>query len=405
MKFTYTARNNQGKLEKGEMEIPSEHDLAQYLRSKDLILTHAETQNNKTENGKKTIKLPWLQRVSAIEKIFFTQNLQVMVRSGLSISVALKTLAEQTTNKSMRIILLDVQQKVDRGIPLSDSLAEHPKIFSELFVSMVRAGEKSGKLDEVLLQITNQLRKSHALIAKVKGALTYPVIVIIAMLGIGTAMMVYVIPQMTSIFQEVNATLPLPTLILIETSNFLVNNGLWVLLGTILIVVTFVQFIHTKKGKQNWHGFLLKLPIVSSILKKINLAKFARTFSSLLKTDIPIVQAFQITASTLSNVLYREALVQTGEGVKKGVAVSNIIRGYPKLFPPLIAQMIAVGEETGTLDNILEELAQFYEDDVDRTMGNLATIIEPVLMIVLGFGVGGMAIAIIMPMYSLSQSI
>lgn len=405
MKFTYTARNNNGKLEKGEIEMPSEHDLAEYLRSKDLILTHSETQNNKTENSKKTIKLPWLQRVSAIEKIFFTQNLQVMVRSGLSISVALKTLAEQTTNKSLGAILLEVQQKVDRGIPLSDSLAEHPKIFSELFVSMVRAGEKSGKLEEVLLQITNQLRKNHALIAKVKGALTYPVIVIIAMFGIGIAMMVYVIPQMTSVFQEVNATLPLPTLILINTSNFLVNNGLWVLLGVILVIIGFVQFIRSKKGKQVWHSFLLKLPIVSPILKKINLAKFARTFSSLLKTDIPIVQAFQITASTLSNVLYKEALLQTSEGVKKGVSVSSIIRSHPQLFPPLISQMIAVGEETGTLDNILEELAQFYEDDVDRTMGNLATIIEPVLMIVLGFGVGGMAIAIIMPMYSLSQSI
>lgn len=405
MKFTYTARNNKGELEKGEMEMPSEHDLAQYLRSKDLILTRAETQNNKTGNGKKTIKLPWLQRVSVIEKIFFTQNLQVMVRSGLSISVALKTLAEQTTNKSLSAILLEIQQKVDRGIPLSDSLANHSKIFSELYVSMVRAGEKSGKLEEVLLQITNQLRKNHALIAKVKSALTYPVIVIIAMIGIGTAMMVYVIPQMTSVFQEVNATLPLPTLILISTSNFLVNNGLWVLLGAILTIVGFVQFIHSKKGKQTWHSFLLKLPIVSPILKKINLAKFSRTFSSLLKTDIPIVQAFQITSSTLSNVLYRETLLQTSEGVKKGVSVSSIIRSHPQLFPPLISQMIAVGEETGTLDNILEELAQFYEDDVDRTMSNLATIIEPVLMIVLGLGVGAMAIAIIMPMYSLSQSI
>jgi type IV pilus assembly protein PilC len=224
------------------------------------------------------------------------------------------------------------------------------------------------------------------------------------MIGIGTGMMVFVVPKITSVFEEVHATLPLPTRILVATSHFLVTNGIWVALAAIVLGALFVQAIHMPKGRHLWHSLLLKLPIVNPILKKINLAKFSRTFSSLLKTDIPIVQAFHITASTLGNVLYREAVEEAAEQVKKGAPVATIIKAHPKLFSPLITQMIAVGEETGTLDNVLDELAIFYEDDVDRTMGSLATIIEPILMLLLGGGVGGIAVSIMLPLYSLSET-
>lgn len=404
MKYTYTARNNQGALEQGELDMPSERELADYLRMKGLLLTHAEskTQNEAQPQQK---KMPLFARVKPAEKIFFTHNLQVMVRAGLSLATALKTLAEQTSNKAFRIILEDVSIYVSRGIALSDALAHHPKVFSDLFVNMVRAGEKSGKLEEVLEQLTIQIRKSNSLISKVRGALTYPIIVIVAMVGIGIAMMTFVIPKITAVFVESNAVLPLPTRVLIATSDFMVTNGIWIGIGFVIFIILFIRFIHTKKGKKMWHTFLLKLPVFSPILKKVNLAKFARTFSSLLKTDIPIVQAFHITATTMGNVCYRDVVETTAERVKKGVTVSTVIKEYPKLFSPLMAQMIAVGEETGTLDNILEELALFYEEDVDNTMSNLTTIIEPILMIILGLGVGAMAIAIIMPMYNLSEVI
>lgn len=408
MKFSYTARNNQGALEQGEVEMPSERELADYLRGKGLLLTHAESVGAPAASaaGAAIAKKAFsFKRVTPAEKIFFTQNLQVMVRAGLSVGVALKTLSQQTSNKAMRSVLLEVYTKVDRGIPLSDALADHPKVFSELYVNMVRAGEKSGKLEDVLAQLTTQLRKSHALISKVRGALTYPIIVVCAMIGIGIAMIVFVIPKITGMFSEVNATLPLPTRVLIAVSDFTVEHGLWLAVGAIILAVAFVRIIRTKSGRRHWHAFLLKLPIMAPIIKKVNLAKFCRTFSSLMKTDIPIVQAFQITATTLGNAGYRDATERAAELVKKGVAIAAIIREHPKLFSPLMIQMVAVGEETGSLDTILEELSGFYEEDVDRTMSNLSTIIEPILMLMLGVGVGGLAISIIMPIYSLTQAI
>ena len=404
MKFSYTARNKNGELENGELEIASEHELAEYLRNKGLLLTSAEAVGE-NEKKHKELKIPFLNRVKTVEKIFFTQNLQVMVKAGLSVSVALKTLAQQTTNKFFQTVLMDLYQRVDKGNSLADSLALYPKVFPELFVNMVRAGEKSGKLEDVLLQLTVQIRKSHTLVAKVRGAMTYPVIVITAMIGIAIAMIVFVIPKITGMFEEVNATLPLPTRILIALSDFMIANGLWVGIGFVVLIIAFFRLIRTKKGSYIWHGLLLKLPIIAPILRKINLAKFSRTFSSLLKTDIPVVQSFQITASTLGNSHYRRAVENAAERVKKGVQIATILAEYPKLFPPLVVQMVSVGEETGTIDTILDELAIFYEEDVDRTMSNLTTILEPILILLLGAGVGGLAVSIILPIYTLTQNI
>ena len=404
MKFSYTARNKNGELENGELEIASEHELAEYLRNKGLLLTSAEAVGE-NEKKHKELKIPFLNRVKTVEKIFFTQNLQVMVKAGLSVSVSLKTLAQQTSNKFFQTVLMDLYQRVDKGNSLADSLALYPKVFPELFVNMVRAGEKSGKLEDVLLQLTVQIRKSHTLIAKVRGAMTYPVIVITAMVGIAIAMIVFVIPKITGMFEEVNATLPLPTRILIALSDFMIANGLWVGIGFVVLIIAFFRLIRTKKGSYIWHGLLLKLPIIAPILRKINLAKFSRTFSSLLKTDIPVVQSFQITASTLGNSHYRRAVENAAERVKKGVQIATILAEYPKLFPPLVVQMVSVGEETGTIDTILDELAIFYEEDVDRTMSNLTTILEPILILILGAGVGSLAVSIILPIYTLTQNI
>lgn len=400
MKYRYTATTLNGERHQDELEAESEADLKEQLRQRDLILERVEA-----TAAVKPIKFSLFKKVSVVDKIFFAQNLQVMTRSGLSIATALKTLTEQTSNKYLRQILSDINEQVMRGVALSDALAHYPKVFSELFINMIRAGEKSGKLEEVLLQITTQLRKSHTLISKVKSALTYPIIVIIAMIAIGIGMIVFIIPKITNIFEEFNATLPLPTRMLIAVSNAVTNNGLIILIVVVALIWLLVKLIHTKAGRNLWHRLLLKLPILSPILQKINLAKFCRTFSSLIKTDIPIVQAFQITATTLSNTVYRQAVENFGERVRQGVQIASLLPEYPKLFPPLLVQMVTVGENTGSLDSILEELALFYEEEVDRTMSNLSTIIEPLLMLILGVGVGAMAIAIILPMYTLTQSI
>jgi len=404
MKFDYQARTKTGQIKQGEMEAESEQVLAEELNKQDLLLTKAKAVTPVDKKSWLTNLLSW-QRISVVDKIFFTQNLQVMLKAGLTMVNGLLTLADQTTNKRFRAILKDIRQNIEKGQSLSEALAHHTNVFPEIFINMVRAGEKSGKLEEVLLHITNQMRKSHTLIAKLRGALTYPIVVLVAMIGIGITMIVFVLPQITAIFTEVDAVLPLPTRILIATSDIVQSSGLWILLGFILLVSLFIYLIHTNKGKKIWHSLLLKLPLAGPIFHKINLAKFARTFSSLLKTDIQIVQTFQITATTVSNVRYREALMLAADQVKKGTSVAQALGDNRQLFPPLVTQMAAVGEETGTLDSVLDDLAGFYEEEVDRVMNNLSTIIEPILIVLLGGAVGFFAVSIIMPIYSLTEQI
>jgi len=349
----------------------------------------------------------FLEKFSSIpisEKLFFVQNLGIMLKAGISLSVALKTLAKQTSNKRFSRIISDISGNVEKGVSFTESLKPHEKIFGQLFVNMIESGEISGKLEEVLKRLYIQFKKNHELVAKVKGALTYPAVILFAMGGIGIFMMIKVIPQMTAMFKEFNAELPLATRVLIQVSDSLVAHGLLYLIGLIVFILIIVQANKTIKGKYFFHGLLLKLPIFSTIIKKINLARFARTISSLLKTDIMLIKSLQITANVLGNVYYRDALNEMSVKIKKGGTINEVIANYPKLFPPIVTQMIAVGEETGELDFILEELAEFYEGEVNETMNNLPSIIEPVLILSLGLVVGGMAVAIIMPMYSLSSA-
>lgn len=346
-----------------------------------------------------------LSRIPTSEKLFFVQHLGIMLKAGMSLLVSLETLSRQTDNKRFKKIIDDIAANIEKGKSLNESLKAHQKIFGELFVNMIEAGEISGKLESVLRQLYIQMKKQHELVSKVKGALTYPLVVIFAMGGIGIFMMIVVVPKITSMLKEFNAELPLATKILISVSDAIVNNGLLVIIGVVAFIFIVVRILKTYRGKYYFQAALLKMPIFSSIIKKINLAKFARTISSLLKTDIMIIKSFQITANVLGNLHYRAAIKEMAEKIKKGGAINDVISAYPKLFPPVVTQMVAVGEQTGELDSILEELASFYEDEVDQIMQNLPSIIEPLLILILGSAVGGMAVAIISPMYSLSSSI
>ena len=350
----------------------------------------------------------FLQKLTSVplaEKLFFIQHLGIMLKAGISLSTALKTLAKQTTNKRFARIIADISRNVEKGVSFTESLKPHEKIFGQLFINMIESGEISGKLEEVLKRLYLQFKKNHELLSKVKGALIYPIVILIAMSGIGTFMMIAVVPKITAMFKDFNAELPLATKLLIKFSDSLVANGLLYLVALIVVILTIVQLIKTKRGRYAFHGLLLKLPIFSPIIKKINLARFARTTSSLLKTDIMIIKSFQIAANVLGNVHYRQALMEMSDKIKRGGTINEVVANYPKLFPPVVAQMIAVGEDTGELDYILEELAEFYEGEIDQTMNNLPAIIEPILILVLGLVVGGIAVAVIMPMYALTSVI
>lgn len=343
--------------------------------------------------------------IKLTQKIFFVQQLSVMIKAGISLSVALKTLATQTTSKSFRKILIDLQAGVEKGNLLSKGLKDYQNLFGELFISMIEAGEASGQMESVLKQLFVQMKKDHEIISKVRGAMIYPAIVVTMMLAIGTLMMIYVIPTITGVFTELAVELPLATRILIWISNFFLQFGLFVAIGLVIFIVVMSRVIKTKNGRQTFHSLILKTPIVGSIVKKINIARFCRSISSLLRTDIPIIKSFEITSRILGNVIFRNALLDSKEKIKKGISIQESLSPYTDLFPPVVLQMISVGEETGALDEILEESAIFYEEGVSQTMENLPSIIEPVLMVFLGVGVGGMAVAVVMPLYSLSQAI
>jgi type IV pilus assembly protein PilC len=344
-------------------------------------------------------------RVPSNEKLFFVQNLGIMLKAGVSILTALQTLAKQAENKKFALIITETAQAVEKGKTLTDSLKLNQKIFGELFINMIEAGEISGKLESVLAQLYLQMKKHHELVSKIKGAMTYPAVIMFAMVGIGIFMMLIIVPQLTGMLKEAGASLPLPTKILIAVSDFLTKNTLLCLIVATVTIFTFIKTIQTKQGKYYFDLFLIKLPIFGKIIKKVNLAKFSRTISSLLKTDIMIIKTFQITATILGNIHYRNAVEEIAEKIKKGTPINEVIATYPKLFPPIVIQMIAIGEQTGELDNILVELAEFYEDEIDEVMTNLPSIIEPVLILVLGCGVGAMAVAILMPMYTMTSAI
>jgi len=339
------------------------------------------------------------------EKLFFVQHLSIMLKAGISLSSAIKTLSTQSSNKLFAKILTEISGNVEKGVSFTESLRPHEKIFGELFINMIEAGELSGKLEEVLKKLFIQIKKQHELISKVKGALTYPAVIIFAMGGIGIFMMIFVIPKITEMLTSFDVKLPLPTRVLIFISTNLVNHGL-IVLGVVIIALSLlIKFLNTEKGRFLFHNILINLPIIAPIIKMINLAQFSRTISSLLKTDIAIIKCFQITSNVLGNVQYRVALTDMSESIKKGGQINEVIKQYPKLFPPTVTQMISVGEQTGELDTILEELAEFYENEVDQIMSNLPAIIEPILILILGVAIGGMAASIVMPMYSITEGI
>ena len=343
--------------------------------------------------------------VPASEKVFFAENFRVMVKAGLSISEALETLAMQTKSKKFANALYDIRDGVTQGGSLASALAKYPKIFPEYFINMIRVGEISGNLENNLAELANQMRKDHDLTSKVRGAMIYPAVIVVATAGIGTMMFVYVIPSMLSIFEEMNLTLPLATRIIIAVSKTINTHGLLLIVITAATIAGITMLGRTRKGRRAIHFMLIHLWIIGPIIKKINLARFARTASSLLKTDIPVIETFKITSTVLGNIYYKDVCLKVSEELLQGTAINVSLLRSPKLFPPLVTQMVSVGEKSGTLDTLLAELANFYESEVADITKNLSSIIEPVLIVFLGGVVGLIAFAVISPIYSLSQGI
>ncbi|MBN1585085.1 type II secretion system F family protein [Candidatus Uhrbacteria bacterium] len=351
----------------------------------------------------------WLMYNSSVplsQKIFFTENLRVMVKAGLSISESLNTLSLQAESKAFSRIISLIREDVETGKSLSSGLQRFPKIFPPIFTNMVGIGEVSGTLDQVMDELTQQMKKDHKLRSKVKGAMAYPIVILVAMLGITIGLITLVLPKLLEIFKEFNdVKLPLATRMLIFVSDFVQAHGILVLIGAIVAVVAFIAWSRTNTGRKVIHRALIIAPIIGPIVRKVNLARFSRTLSGLLKTDIPVVQSLQVTADVLGNFHYHQSLLETAELIKRGDTISESLEKHPRLYPPLVVQMVAVGERSGNVDSMLEDIAEFYEQQVDNVLDSLSSIIEPILILLLGGMVGGIALAVMMPMYSLTQSI
>ncbi len=346
-------------------------------------------------------------RISFVQKIFFLDHLRTMIHASLSIVESLEILSKEMANKKFKKIIELVQQDVEAGKSLSEVLGTYPDVFPTMYVRMIEAGEVSGTLDESLKQIVRQMQKTKALNASIRSAMIYPAVILIAMSGIGVMMATVVLPKLIDIFEEFDAELPLATRILITLINFLENPVHLILIGAIAVIIIGGFTILLKKSPSfhhHIHALLLRLPIIGPVIQQINLAQFSLTLSSLLKSTIPIIDAVDITANTCTNLLYQEALHAAAKKIKTGEAVSAILREHHQLFPPIVTEMIMVGERSGQVVDLLTNISEFYSDEVDKTMKNFATIIEPIIIVTLGVAIAGVAVAIIMPMYSLVQN-
>ena len=328
-----------------------------------------------------------------------------MLKAGIPAPRALRILAKQIRNKKFRAVLSDMASGVESGKSLNEALAQYPRIFSHIFVSMVKVGELSGDLEKSLDYLAIQLEREADLKSKTKGAMIYPMVIISAMVLIGIVMAIFVLPKLTETFKEFGGQLPLPTKIVVAISDFSSAHP-FILVGTIVgLIIAAIAVFRTPAGKRGFDAFLLRMPVINPIVKKINLARFARILSSLMKSGISIVEGLQVTADSMDNTYYRDVITVTATNVKLGKPLTEALAQQERLFPVIVTQMMEVGEETGNIENILEQLAVSFEGEVDNTMRNLSSIIEPLLLLIIGVVVGFLALALITPIYNIGQTI
>lgn len=388
-----------GEVVSGMREAASHAALGQDLLSEGVLLTRYE---------EKRQRLPGLSMVSAIinrvpllEKLLFARYFALMLRAGLDVKRSIGALTDQTRSKPMRTALQAVYQSVERGQTVAESLEVHPHIFSPLFVSFVRVGESTGKLQESLEILAKQLDKEYQLKRAVRGGLLYPIVILVALVTVGVAMMIFVIPKLIEVFEGFDVELPLTTRILIGTSDFFQSYWYIVIVLALGGVVGSWFLLRVQAVKAALMQGLLYSPIVGGIMQKVNLARFSRNLSSLLSSGVSFVEALQILGQNTPHPSYASVFAAAVDHVKQGKVLSIFLEDFKRLFPPLVTNIMKVGEETGELDAVLREVALFYESEVDQTMKNLTSIMEPVLMVIIGIAVGALAISVISPIYGL----
>lgn len=405
--FTYKGQDNSGKEIKNT--VTAEDRFAVYA----IARTQGHTVSSVVESTKFSLKKflnveqinYFLSRVKGDELIMVTRNLGSMLVAGLTVSRALSVIQRQTKNPRLKVTIRSLIEGINQGDSFHETLKKFPKVFNNLYVAMIKAGEESGNLAESLSTLAIQMERSNNLKKKIKGAMIYPIVICIIMVIIGILMMIFVMPQITGIFKTMDQELPISTRILIATSDFLVKYTLLTISVLILSVVGFLYSLKTKWGKIVTSWVVVRLPVIGTMAKETNSARTARTLSSLLDSGVDVITSINITEEVIQNVFYKEILRTSAKRVEKGTALSETFIEREDLYPILVGEMILVGEETGQIAGMLKELAIYYENEVERKTKDLSTIIEPLLMVVIGSAVGFFALSLIAPIYSISDGL
>ena len=398
--FDYKVRDRSGNLVEGQLEGDSLTLVVGKLREMG-YLPIAVTPKSKTRVNKE-ITIPGLSnRVKLTEIAVATRQLATMIDSGLSVVRSLSILATQIDNKELGRILGEVRLDVERGSSLSAACAKYPKIFSPLFITMVQAGEAGGHLDAVLLDLASTMEKQAVLRRTVRSAMTYPIVVMSVMVLIFLALLIFIVPVFQKLFTSLHAKLPLPTQVVIGASKIILSVWSVLILAIIITgVVLFKRWIQTDNGRLKWDAFKLRPPIFGELIHKVALARFSHTFASLIQAGVPILESLDIVSETAGNRIVADALLDAKAGVREGRALADTLREHDEIIPTLVTQMVEVGEQTGALDAMLHKVGQFYDGEVETTVNNLTSMLEPLLTVVMGAGVGVMVVSMYLPMFS-----
>lgn len=394
--FIYKARDAQGEEQKGDIESTDLRSAVIILRKKGLVVTSVTLKP--VSLGSKLEKI--LQRVSFSDLVNMTRQLATMIGAGLVLSESIDILEEQENNKRLKKALGEISDGIKGGFTLAQALGRHPDIFPPVFVNLVKSGESSGTLDKVLLKMADNLEKEREFRARIKGALIYPMVVISMMIAVMVLMMTFVVPKLISLYSEATIELPLPTRILIFTSNMFTR--FWWLMIIIILTTIYVlrRWSKTQTGKTTLDKLYLKLPIIGKLISMVTLTNFSRTFGLLITSGLPLLEAINIVSDITNNSVFKKALKESYLGVERGLTFSSLLPA--PLFPTLIGQMVKVGEETGKVDEIFFKLSQYFESESDHMVKNLTVAIEPIILIILGVAVGFLVISIILPIYTLT---
>lgn len=400
--YSYKARDRSGRLVEAVMEAATQRDVAANLREKGLIPTEITLPKSGLQGD---IKLPaWLNfggKTNLRDVTIFSRQFATVINAGLPVVQSLAILQRQAEKDSLKDALKKIREEVEAGLPLSDALSKHPKIFNRLYVYLVRAGEASGNLDGILERVASYQEKQAALRGKLKSAMTYPVVVLTIALAVTYFLLTGIVPQFAGILTQLGGDLPLITRILMGISDFLLNQWWLLLLFIVGAVVGTGMFYRTNRGRHTIDALLLKMPVVGNLIQKTAIASFSNTFGLLLKSGVNIIEAIEITKGTAGNVIVEDVLEEAKQAVQRGEQISVTLINKPKVFPPLVSSMISIGEETGAVDAMMEKIASFYEREVNEAVESLTAALEPLLIVFLGGIVGFIVAGMFLPMFAI----